>query len=150
MELKKLQDNLIHTLTWLEMHLPPTFFDMSVHLIVHLVRQIKLLGPIFLHQMFPFERLMSILRKYVGNRYRPKGCMAEGWSTKEALEFCIQYLGHTRLSVPMSRHEGRLQGKGIIEEKHVCARDFSVLMQAHFTVLQQAHVVSPSKSTRKN
>ena len=38
MELKKLQDNLIHTLTRLEMHLPPTFFDMSMHLIVHLVR----------------------------------------------------------------------------------------------------------------
>ena len=30
MELKKLQDNLIHTLTQLEMHLPPIFFDMSV------------------------------------------------------------------------------------------------------------------------
>jgi hypothetical protein len=65
MELKKLQDDLIHTLTRLDMHLPPTFFDMSVHLVVHLVRQIKLLGPIFLHQMLPFKRLMSVLRKYV-------------------------------------------------------------------------------------
>ena len=74
------------------MHLPPTFFDMSVHLVVRLVHQIKLLGPIFLHQMFPFERLMSVLRKYIQNRYMPEGCMAEGWSTKEALEFCIQYL----------------------------------------------------------
>ena len=49
MELKKLHDDLIHTLTRLEMHLPPTFFDMSMHLVVHLVRQIKLLGPILLH-----------------------------------------------------------------------------------------------------
>ena len=69
--------------------------------------------------------------------------MVEGWSIEEALEFCIQYLGHTMLSVPMSRHEGRLQGKRIIGEKRVHAREFSVLMQAHFTVLQQAHVVSP-------
>ena len=143
MELKKLQDDLIHTLTRLEMHLPPTFFDMSVHLVVHLVHQIKLVGPIFLHQMFPFERLMSVLRKYIQNRYRPKGCMAEGWSTKEALEFSMQYLGHTRLGIPVSRHEGRLQGKGVIGEKHIHAHEYSVLMQAHFTVLQQAHVVSP-------
>ena len=32
---------------------------------------------------------------------------------------------------------------GIIEVKHVCAHEYSVVMQAHFTVLQQAHVVSP-------
>ena len=86
---------------------------------------------------------MSVLRKYVQSRYSPEGCMVEGWSIKEALEFCIQYLGHTGLGVPMSWHEGRLQGKGIIEEKHVRAHEYSVLMQAHFTVLQQAHVVSP-------
>jgi len=151
MELKKLLDDLIHTLTRLEMHLPPTFFDMSVHLIVHLVCQIQLLGPNFLHQMFPFERLMSVLRKYVQNRYMLEGCMVEGWSIEEALEFCIQYLGHTRLGVPVSQHEGRLQGKGIIKEKCVHAREYSVLMQAHFTVLQQAHVVLPYvEKHRKN
>ena len=73
-----------------------------MYLVVHLVLQIKLLGPIFLHQMFPFERLMSVLRKYVQNRYRAKRYMALGWSTEEALEFYIQYLGHTGLGVPMS------------------------------------------------
>jgi hypothetical protein len=143
MELKKLQDDLIHTLTRLEMHLPPIFFDMSMHLIVRLVHQIKLLGPIFLHHMFPFERLMSVLRKYVRNRYRPEGCMVEGWSTEEALKFCIRYLGHTGLGVPVSRHEGRLQGKGIIGEKRVRAREYNVVRQAHFIVPQQAHIVSP-------
>ena len=61
----------------------------------------------------------------------------------EALEFCIQYLVHTRLGVPVSQHEGRLQGKGIIKEKLVHAHEFSVLMQAHFIVLQQAHIVLP-------
>ena len=60
--------------------------------------------------------------------------MTEGWSTEEALKFRIQYLGHTELGVPVSRHEGRLQGKGIIGEKHVRAREHSVVMQAHFTV----------------
>ena len=59
--------------------------------------------------------------------------MVEGWTTEEALEFYIQYLGHTGLGVLMSWHEGRLQGKGIIKEKRVHAHEFSVLMHAHFT-----------------
>ena len=69
--------------------------------------------------------------------------MAEGWSTDEALEFCIHYLGHTRIGVPMSWHKGRVQGKGIIREKRLHAHEYSVLMQAHFIVLQQAHIGSP-------
>jgi len=47
--LDKMQADIVHTLCRLEMHFPPTFFDMSVHLLVHLVDQIKALGPMFLH-----------------------------------------------------------------------------------------------------
>ena len=86
--LDKLDNDMQHTLSWLEMHLPLTFFDMSIHLISHLVQQIRELGPLFLHQMFPFETLMSVLRKYARNWYRPEGCMVEGWSIEEAIEFC--------------------------------------------------------------
>jgi hypothetical protein len=52
-------------------------------------------------------------------------------------------LDHTRLGVLVSWHEGRLQGKRIIGEKHVCAHEYNVVMQAHFIVLQKAHVVLP-------
>jgi len=75
--------------------------------------------------------------------------MVEGWSIEEALEFYIQYLCHTGFRVPMSWHQGSLQGKGIIGEKRVHAREFSVLMQAHFIVLQQALVVSPYVKKQK-
>jgi hypothetical protein len=44
----------------LEMHFPPTYFDISVHLLVHPIDQIRALGPMYLHQMFPFERLMQV------------------------------------------------------------------------------------------
>jgi hypothetical protein len=69
--------------------------------------------------MFSFERLMSVLIKYVLNRYRPEGCMVEGWSTEEAIEFYTNYLGLNRIGVPVSRHEGRLQGRGMIGEGSV-------------------------------
>jgi hypothetical protein len=33
----------------LEMYFPPAFFDISVHFIAHLIKEIKLLGHVFLH-----------------------------------------------------------------------------------------------------
>jgi len=48
----------------LEMYFPPSFFDIMVHLIVHLVREIKLCGPVYLWWMYPVERYMKILKGY--------------------------------------------------------------------------------------
>jgi hypothetical protein len=44
----------------LEIYFPPAFFDIMVHLLVHLVDDIIHLGPTFLHYMMPFERLMVL------------------------------------------------------------------------------------------
>ena len=105
------------------MHFPSTYFDISVHLLIHLVDQIRALGPMSLHQMFPFERLMKVFRRYVRNRFRPDGGMVEGWSMEEAIEFCTYYLDIKRVGVQESRHEGRLCGKGTIGEKSVTVDD---------------------------
>jgi hypothetical protein len=75
------------TLCRLEMHFPTTYFDISVHLLIHLVDQIRALGPMYLHQMFPFERLMKVFGRYVRNRFRLEESMVEGWSTEVAIEF---------------------------------------------------------------
>jgi hypothetical protein len=54
MKLTKLQDNLILTMCNLKAIFPPSFFDLMSHLLVHIVHEMKYLGPIFLHQMYPF------------------------------------------------------------------------------------------------
>ena len=105
------------------MHFPLTYFDISLHLLIHLVDQIRALGPMYLHQIFPFERLMKVFRRYVRNRFRLEGGMVEGWSMEEAIEFCTHYLDIKRVRVPESRHEGRLRGKGMIGEKSVTVDD---------------------------
>ena len=105
------------------MHFPPTYFDISLHLLIHLVDQIRALGPMYLHQMFPFERLMKVFRRYVRNRFRPEGSMVEGWSMEEFIEFCTYYLDINRVGVPESCHEGRLGGKGTIGEKSIIVDD---------------------------
>jgi hypothetical protein len=66
---------------------------------------------------------MSVLRKYVRNRYRLERCMVQGWSTEESIEFCTYYLGLNRIGVPISCHEGRLIGRGTIGEKSLRVDD---------------------------
>ena len=125
------------------MHFPPTYFNISLHLLIHLVDQIRALGPMCLHQMFPFKRLMKVFRRYVRNRFSPEGDMVEGWSTEEAIEFCTYHLDIKRVRVPESRHKRRLHGKGMIGEKSVTVDDLISFRQAQFTVLQQAEGVMP-------
>ena len=93
-KLKNLQDEIIITLCQLEMYFPPSFFDIMVHLVVHLVREIQLCGPAFLRYMYPIERYMKILKGYVNNRSHPEDCIVERALIKESIEFCIKYLAN--------------------------------------------------------
>jgi hypothetical protein len=68
-----------------ELVFPPSFFNIMTHLLVHLVKEISILGPVFLHSMFPFERFIGVLKKYVRNRARPEGSIVKGYETEEAL-----------------------------------------------------------------
>ena len=60
---------------------PSIFFNIMTHLLVHLVNEISILGPVFLHNMFPFERFMGVLKKYVKVRSKPEGSIAQGYGT---------------------------------------------------------------------
>jgi hypothetical protein len=92
MKLTKLQDDLILTMYNLKIIFPSSFFDLMPHLLVHIVHEMKYLGPVFLHQMYLLERFMTNLKKYVHNRSRPEGCMVQGWTTEEVIEFHVDYM----------------------------------------------------------
>ncbi|KAL6138226.1 hypothetical protein ACLB2K_063509 [Fragaria x ananassa] len=72
----------------LEMFFPPSFFDIMIHLTVHLVREVELWGPVFFRWMYPFERYVKVFKGYVKNRHFPEGCIAEKYIVEEATEFC--------------------------------------------------------------
>ncbi|XP_022151005.1 uncharacterized protein LOC111019025 [Momordica charantia] len=91
-ELDQLQDDVVVTLCQLEKYFPPFFFIVMVHLIIHIVREIKLCGPIYLRWMYPFERYMKVLKGYVHNRTQPKGSIAQAYIVEEAVEFCTEFL----------------------------------------------------------
>jgi putative effector of murein hydrolase LrgA (UPF0299 family) len=55
-DLEKLQKQIVLTLCHMEMLFPPSFFTVMVHLIVHLVEEVKLGGPVHYRWMYPIER----------------------------------------------------------------------------------------------
>ena len=55
-ELSDLHEFVVETQNQLEMCLPPTFFDIMPHLMIHMVYQIQALGPWYLHEMWSYER----------------------------------------------------------------------------------------------
>ncbi|XP_028758521.1 uncharacterized protein LOC114717527 [Neltuma alba] len=113
-KLDELQNDIVITLCQLEMYFVPSFFDIMVHLIIHLVREIKLCGPVYLRWMYPFERYMKILKGYVKNPHRPEASIVERYVAEEVVEFCTEYLsGIKPIGLPESRHKGmRVAGQG--------------------------------------
>jgi hypothetical protein len=59
-ELDRLQNNIAMTLCKLERIFPPSFFDVMVHLPIHLANEAKLGGPVQYRWMFLIERLVNL------------------------------------------------------------------------------------------
>ncbi|XP_074323765.1 uncharacterized protein LOC141660678 [Apium graveolens] len=91
-KLDKLQSDVILTLCDLEKVFHASFFDVMVHIVVHLVQELRLCGPVFYRWMYAFERFNKVLKSYVRNRYYPEGCMAESYLGEESVEFCTKFL----------------------------------------------------------
>jgi hypothetical protein len=116
--LPRLQKDVAHCLVSFELVFPPSFFNIMTHLLVHLVEEIAILGPIFLHNMFPFERFMRSLKKYAHNRARAEGSISMGYGTEEVIEFCVDFIPDLKsIGVPELQHEGRLSVKGTLGKK---------------------------------
>jgi hypothetical protein len=85
------------------------FFDIIVHLTTHLIKEIKLLGPVFLHQMYAYKRFDGILKSFIRNRAYPEGNMVQGYCPEEVVEWALNYVDPSNpIGVPKSRHEGRI------------------------------------------
>lgn len=76
----------------LEKIFPPAFFDVMVHLAVHLPEEAILRGPVHFGWMYPIERRLYTLKRYVRNMARPEGSIAEAYIAEESLTFCSKYL----------------------------------------------------------
>ncbi|KAK1650303.1 hypothetical protein QYE76_068108 [Lolium multiflorum] len=148
-QLNRLQEEIVEILCELEIYFPPAFFDIMVHLLVHVVDDIIHLGPTFLHNMMPFERLNGVIKGFVRNRARPDGSIAKGFLTYECISFCQNYLSteNEDVGLPTRKHVGRLAGFGHREgyrAMHVgIAGRHANFDRAHRVALQHIELVSP-------
>ena len=103
LSLDELQNEVVVTLCLLEKYFPLFFFDIMVHLIVHLGREVRLCGPVYLRWMYPFERFMKLLKDHVRNHNRPEGFIVECYIVEEGIKFCIEYLSNIdSIGIPSS------------------------------------------------
>jgi hypothetical protein len=72
-ELDEIPKEIRVTMCQLEMFFPPSFFDTMEHYMIHLVDQIFVLGPSYMHYMYPYEHHMVVMKGYVCNRAHPEG-----------------------------------------------------------------------------
>ncbi|KAG8364929.1 hypothetical protein BUALT_Bualt18G0049800 [Buddleja alternifolia] len=118
-ELEHLEDQIALTLCKLERIFPPAFFDIMMHLPIHLSNILY--------------RYLYKLKQYVGNKAFPEGSMAEGYIAQECLTFCSMYLndietqfnkaernyerhrGRSREGLSVFSENSRLVGKGVYD-----------------------------------
>ncbi|XP_065872300.1 uncharacterized protein [Euphorbia lathyris] len=91
-EVEKMRDDICLILCKLEKVYPPAFFDVMVHLSVHLPEEALLGGPVQFRWMYPIERSLCEFKQSVRNKAHPEGSIAEAYVAKECLTFCSMYL----------------------------------------------------------
>ena len=149
-KLNDLYREIVVILCELEMYFPPSFFDVMVHLALHLVREVQLCGPVYLRWMYPVERFLKVLKGYVKNTAHPEGCIAERYIADEASNLCADYLSSVEpIGMPKSRHDGQLKGKGLSAAELVEISEVERNL-AHLHVLHNRPEVEPFVEEHRN
>ena len=100
-ELDCLEVEIIETVNQLERIFPPSFFDIMIHLPIHLVNEVRLGGPVQNRWMYSTEREMGTFKSYIRNRRFPEGCIAETRVGIDCMNLFSKYLHrgvHTRFN----------------------------------------------------
>ncbi|XP_059633404.1 uncharacterized protein LOC132276140 [Cornus florida] len=128
--LEALERDIALILCKLEMIFPPTFFDIMVHLAVHLPQEALIAGPVQYRWMYPIERFLCTLKSYVHNKARPEGSIAEAYVDSECITFCSLYLSgvETRFNREERNYEGdqTVQGASLYIKQMRQLKDSSI------------------------
>jgi hypothetical protein len=91
-ELPQLRTYATEILCLLERWFPPSFFDVMTHLVVYLVDEVELCGPVHARWCYGIEQYLYVLKKNVRNRSKPEGSMATSYKYSEALGFIAEHV----------------------------------------------------------
>jgi hypothetical protein len=107
-------DDAVVALSMLEKEFPPTFHDIMMHLLIHLVEELFICSPVHSRWMYPMECFMKTLKDFVRTFLRPEGSIAEGYAMEDTLGFCTEYL--TRFSPTTRRVWDDKEDQAIVDE----------------------------------
>ncbi|XP_057247031.1 uncharacterized protein LOC130589636 [Beta vulgaris subsp. vulgaris] len=82
-ELEKIEMNIAITLCKLERIFIPAFFDVMIHLLIHLATEARMVGPVHYRWMYRFERAMRTFKSFVRNKAHPEASIANGYIEME-------------------------------------------------------------------
>ncbi|MCO5587908.1 hypothetical protein L7F22_041860 [Adiantum nelumboides] len=109
----------IELLCLMEKELPTSFFDIQVHILIHLVDEIEIAGVVSTRWMFWVERFMGFLKGLVRQRARPEGSMSEGWVLGECMYYLVEYLERIDEGAP---HKWTLDESTILSDEILCGK----------------------------
>ena len=138
-EIDALRLYVVETICVLEVCFPPAFFDVMQHLLVHLVDELEVCGPVGGRWMYPCERYLGTLKSYVRSKAHPEASMANGYAADEALGFCTEYLNlhtHTKRHVWESEEEQGMRGSVVEGRGRVCTLSGADVTAAHNYVIK--------------
>ncbi|CAM6128101.1 unnamed protein product [Calypogeia fissa] len=144
---KQLRDFVVLLLCDLEIYFPPAFFDVMIHLLLHIVEELKEYGPVRARSMYPLERFMKVLKDYVGGLgYRPEARMAIGYMEDESLGFLTEYMAeyeHVRTRVWNSDEEEGATGEELRGVGQAKSMPINIIKEAHKYVLRNTTIMQP-------
>lgn len=77
-------------------------FNIIVHLVLHLLEEAIVRGPVYMRWIYSFERYMKMMKAYVRFKAKTEGLIVEGYLAGAALTFGSMYLDgiHTKFNRP--------------------------------------------------
>lgn len=75
----------------MEMIFSRGFFEIVIHLTIHLCREVGLAGLVYVWWIFGIDRYLCKLKSYVRNRTTREGSIAEGYLEGECLTFSSRF-----------------------------------------------------------
>ncbi|XP_010233141.1 uncharacterized protein LOC100826217 [Brachypodium distachyon] len=112
--LHRLKDKIPLILCKLEKIFPPAFFDVMVHLAVHLPDEAIQRGPVHYGWMYPVERRLGYLKGTVRNKARLEGSIAETYVVDECMIYCSRFLNDD-VETRFNKDERNRDGKRVVD-----------------------------------
>jgi len=132
--------------TLMEMNLPPSFFDIQPHHILHLSPELGMAGPVRPRWMYFIERYMKVLKGWVRQMARPESSIAEGYITHEAMKYASEYItsGDFKwMSSWVNEDDNEMTGDHLPEAFTTKVMDDVYYEQAHTFVLMNHPSMAP-------